>query len=526
MAYPQVLIPPSVRPVSPMELTLQDDLTVPFQPRFARGTTQRQSWGDPVWAAQVRFEGLSGADRALLKAAVAGARGGASNILMTPGIQLRGSFPAAELLTNNDFRNGATGYQTSANWSLSVADGVMRIKRLTYGVEVDIVQSSSPSVVQYAPYVGRIMFTGGSNISRTNGGLYLSSSASASQDVAVPATTGLKSSMLVADGTTAALYFYDSSAASSMANDTLDVSWMSLSRCLLADGAPNALTYSDQINNAAWSTNKITVSANSHTAPDGTTTADGIIEDSTTGQHYFSQSASRTSQAEDLCAYGVFATIASSRDVRLAVLADGSNYSTCIFNLTAGTAGTPSNVGTMTSGRASIVSLGNGWYFCSLVARAPATATMSVEADMVNAGSVSYLGNGTGRIGAWRVGVARGGVPTRGAQTTSAATSGTSQTGATIYVKGLPASTNGLLLAGDLFEVNGELMQAVASLDSDAAGLGVLQMNRAPMTPIADNTPIIVNNPFGRFRLASDPRIVERFGVYTDVDLQLIEATA
>jgi len=69
-------------------------------------------------------------------------------------------------------------------------------------------------------------------------------------------------------------------------------------------------------------------------------------------------------------------------------------------------------------------------------------------------------------------------------------------------------------------------MQVTASLDSDAAGRGVLQIHRRPTTAIADNTPIIVNNPFGRFRLASDPRIVERFGVYTDVDLQLIEATA
>lgn len=144
---------------------------------------------------------------------------------------------------------------------------------------------------------------------------------------------------------------------------------------------------------------------------------------------------------------------------------------------------------------------------------------------MTSGGSVSYLGT-TGAIDAWRVAVYRSSVPSRGAQTTSAATSGTSQTGSSIYVKGLTASTSGLLLAGDFFEVNGELMQCVASLDSDNAGLGLLQMHRAPQTPIADNDPIIVLNPFGRFRLASDPRIVERFGVYTDVDLQLIEATA
>jgi len=151
---------------------------------------------------------------------------------------------------------------------------------------------------------------------------------------------------------------------------------------------------------------------------------------------------------------------------------------------------------------------------------------MYAEFMLVNAGTTSYLGNGTSSIYAWRCGCARSSFPVRPAQTTTVGTAGTSQTGTGMYVKGLPVSTSGLLLAGDFVEINGDLMQVTASLDSDAAGRGVLQIHRRPTTAIADNTPIIVNNPFGRFRLASDPRIVERFGVYTDVDLQLIEATA
>lgn len=309
--------------------------------------------------------------------------------------------------------------------------------------------------------------------------------------------------------------------------DTINVSMASVSRCALVDNGPNALTYSDQIDNAAWGSNAVTITANATASPDGTTTAEGVTETAPNTSHYIYHTAPPTSgAAADYCAFVMVKQGASDRDLRVAVGNTGTgNYADCVFDLSAGTAGAAAAAGTVTNARAFISSVGNGWYACVVVARCPAALSVGALFQMYNAGSSSYAGSG-GSLYLWRGGVAQSSFPTRGAQTTSAATSGTSQTGSSIYVKGLPASTSGLLLAGDFFEVNGELMQCVASLDSDNAGLGLLQMHRAPQTPIADNDPIIVLNPFGRFRLASDPRIVERFGVYTDVDLQLIEATA
>ena len=43
-----------------------------------------------------------------------------------------------------------------------------------------------------------------------------------------------------------------------------------------------------------------------------------------------------------------------------------------------------------------------------------------------------------------------------------------------------------------------------APLDSDAAGLGYLEVSPNIRTPFADNDPVIINQPMGRYMLASD----------------------
>lgn len=527
MAYPQVIIPPSVKPVSPLELAPADDRTTPFTPAFARGTTQRQTWGDPIWSAQVRFEGMSGADRALLKAAIMGARGGAANILMTPGIPLRGSFPATEMLTNNDFSNGTTGWTAdgnSASATGAVADRVLRVKASGYNAYIEHYRTSSPSATQYAPYVGRAFFSY-SNIegAGTTCGIFLSSLSSSNYTAGL----GMKSHSGVCASTTENAIAVMLNAGIK-AGDFYDSPYTSLSRCILADAGPNAMTYSDQIDNAAWTKTAATVTANATPAPDGTTTGDEITPNTSSTQHHVSQAATVSSSAADYCFYGCFKSNGYTF-IRLEMEESTTpSLAYQMFNLGTGAVATSTGTGAGWSNlRSFITSLGNSWYACAIVARkTTASTSITARAFVYNSDSTSnYAGDGSSGARAWRLGMAQSSVPSRGAQTTSTAlASGTSQTGTTLYVKGLPVSTSGLLLSGDFVEINGELMQVTASLDSDAAGLGVLQIHRRPTTAIADNTPIIVNNPFGTFRLAGDPRITERFGVYTDVDLQLIEA--
>ena len=470
---------------------------------------------------------INGQQRARLMA-VLGALRDRSNVIWMPDFSttVRGSFPVAELQPSPDF---STGWSVAGSATQSVSDKALRLTRTAYdSASGGNSAATTLSLTQYAPYAGRTLHTNGSYpVSNAGVTLYQSGGAFGTTS---RGDGGMRTTTIVPYvGGVGTLMFYDYPEGASLfqgAGAYVDLQFASASRCIPVDGGLNALLYSDQVDNAAWSKNKITVSANAHTAPDGTVTAEGIVEDSTTGQHYFSQSASRTSQVEDVVAYGYFATIASSRDVRLAVLADGSNYATCIFNLSAGTAGSTSNVGTVTNSRAFILSAGSGWFFCAIVARLPATTTMSIEVDMVNAGSVSYLGNGTGRVSAWRVGVARSSLPTRGALTTTTATTGTNQSGSSVYVKGLPANTQGLLKAGSFVSCGGQGNIVTAALDSDNAGKGVLQCALPWRAGLADNDPIIVQTPMVKMRLASPLGWNTAPGQFSTFDLEFVEDVA
>ena len=53
----------------------------------------------------------------------------------------------------------------------------------------------------------------------------------------------------------------------------------------------NLFTYSEQFDNASWVKERITITTNATTAPNGTLTADKIVEDTTTNSHRVRQNA-------------------------------------------------------------------------------------------------------------------------------------------------------------------------------------------------------------------------------------------
>jgi len=90
----------------------------------------------------------------------------------------------------------------------------------------------------------------------------------------------------------------------------------------------------------------------------------------------------------------------------------------------------------------------------------------------------------------------------------------------------LTASSNGLLLPGDYFEINGELKQVTSSLNSDAAGCGVLNFRPSLHTPPTNNDPVVFNKPLGTFVLGGDSTWDSTFGSYLDCELTLDEVYA
>lgn len=519
-----VLIPPDI-PVAEIEWRILDNTAVSTSP--LNGVTTTFTRPGTRWGARLSFRDLKDRDRARLLAILASVRGRSGRIYFTSAADpaRTGGYSFPELFTNADFANGVTGWSQSAA-ALSVSDRVMRITATSIAAPC-IYQN--PAVTQYAPLIVR-GFAG----ARSRNGTFIGTSADGISNYATDAQ-GMVAQSWVPLSAFAGNTFpivHNASGNAGLVGDWLDTPFVSLSRCALVDNGPNALLYSDQIDNAAWTKANVTITANGATAPDGTTTADAIVENSATSQHYVQQSVARASAAEDICAYGYFKRGAGARNIRL-IAGDSSlsNYGQAYFDLGAGTVSAGSINGSATNPRAFIRAAGDGWYFCSVVVRLPTSTGLTNYADLTDGTTTGYTGDGTSSVYAWRLGAARSGVPTRGALTTATAlASGATQTGSGLYLKGLPVSTQNIRAAGDMVEIMlptySQLVRLTAALDSDAAGLGYLQFENPVRVSPADNAAVIFNQPMMRWILTEGPSWPTRPGLFSDFDIDLIEDIA
>ena len=519
-----VLIPPDI-PVAEIEWRILDNTAVSSSP--LNGVTTTFTRPGTRWGARLSFRNLKDRDRARLLAIIAAVRGRSGRVYFTSAADpaRTGGYSFPELFTNADFASGVTGWSQSAA-ALSVSDRVMRITATSIAAPC-IYQN--PAVTQYAPLIVR-GFAG----ARSRNGTFIGTSADGISNYATDAQ-GMVAQSWVPLSAFAGNTFpivHNASGNAGLVGDWLDTPFTSLSRCALVDNGLNALLYSDQIDNAAWTKANVTITANGATAPDGTTTADAIVENSATSQHYVQQSVARASAAEDICAYGYFKRGAGARNIRL-IAGDSSlsNYGQAYFDLGAGTVSAGSINGSATNPRAFIRAAGDGWYFCSVVVRLPTSTGLTNYADLTDGTTTGYTGDGTSSVYAWRLGAARSGVPTRGALTTATAlASGATQTGSGLYLKGLPVSTQNIRAAGDMVEIMlptySQLVRLTAALDSDAAGLGYLQFENPVRVSPADNAAVIFNQPMMRGILSEGPSWPTRPGLFSDFDLDLIEDIA
>ena len=140
----------------------------------------------------------------------------------------------------------------------------------------------------------------------------------------------------------------------------------------------NLLTYSEQFDNAAWIKASLAVtggSINAETAPDGTTTADRVLETGATVSHYIGRDTGSPGASTDIRTFSVYAKGGLGRDFVsiCAGNAAGGPYYTVTVNLNTGavTQADLVNTGTWftTTPTNSVTSVGNGWYRISITAR-------------------------------------------------------------------------------------------------------------------------------------------------------------
>ncbi len=155
----------------------------------------------------------------------------------------------------------------------------------------------------------------------------------------------------------------------------------------------NLVVRSQELN--LWTMLNASVVANATTAPDGTLTADKIVEDATaTVQHGIHKAFTTTPGQTYTTSF-----FAKAAERSWLLMTEGNNVTAqASFNLANGTLGTVAGTG---SPSATITPLGNGWYRCSLTFT-PISTTANIQARPQTAnGGANYTGDGASGIYAW-----------------------------------------------------------------------------------------------------------------------------
>jgi hypothetical protein len=194
---------------------------------------------------------------------------------------------------------------------------------------------------------------------------------------------------------------------------------------LIEEQRTNLLLQSAALDNASWTKSNSTVTANAVSAPDGTLSADKVVEDTATAGHLVLQAATVSTGS----AYTASAFVKASERTRAAIYMNETgatgNRATVGFNLTTGAIdNAAATVGTFSGASATIASVGGGWYRISLTATVVATSVqvrlMPLDAS-ASAVSPSYLGDGTSGIYLWGAQLEAGSFATSYTPTTTAA---------------------------------------------------------------------------------------------------------
>jgi hypothetical protein len=448
-----------------------------------------------------RDDAVTARQRGRMQAFLKKLRGQANRVYMSPpGAVLRGSFPAPELVPNNTFANGTTGWNAfNASCVLSAQDRTLRSKRIApfagYGASTPV------TLALNIPYTVRAMVIAGAGLSSFRLNIVASS-----WFVDVPFVGGNYCAFSAVPDIVASpgMALYETTATGGIAGDFLDIPWASVSRCALVDNGANLLLWSDDYTNAAWTKVACTINANAFTAADGTLTADAIVDTAVNTAHDIQQSCACSAAAQDITGYATLENSAKAWAFLQIYTATGA--CSVYANLSTGAMGTVTTGTGWLNARATMANVGGNKYRLSVTGyktSADTTVTLAVgpAASDLN---TSYVGAATQATSVWRAGIALSSNATIGAKTVGAAQAAVGQTGTLLRLKGLPVSTAGLLLSGDWIECNNQLNQVVASLDSDAAGLGVVQLARPFRNSPADGAPFIVNNPMGKFMVSSN----------------------
>ena len=214
---------------------------------------------------------------------------------------------------------------------------------------------------------------------------------------------------------------------------------------LIEEARTNLLERSAEFDNAYWTKQGTTASANTSAAPDGTTSADTISETATNAAHFLSRTISITSGTS--YTLSVFAKAGTS-SILMLTLGDnefGTPVPRAWFNLSTGavgsTVGSPSATG--------IQSVGNGWYRCTITKAATSTASTAfyISITDTDGNAASYTGNTSNNFLIWGAQLEAGAFATSYIPTTTAAATRSADSAVVTPISGFYNQAEGTLFA-------------------------------------------------------------------------------
>lgn len=171
---------------------------------------------------------------------------------------------------------------------------------------------------------------------------------------------------------------------------------------LIEESRTNLLLWSEDFTNAEWSKSRATVSANVVTAPDGSVTADKLVEDTSDNIHLIRSSTTEATAGDWL----VFSFYVKSTERNAAASVAGIGFNIASFDLT--DLSVISNIGVDIT---HIVDVGNGWRRIVVAKQAENDSSTCRGTVEVYNGGRTYTGDGTSGIYIWGAQLEEGSTP-------------------------------------------------------------------------------------------------------------------
>jgi hypothetical protein len=198
-------------------------------------------------------------------------------------------------------------------------------------------------------------------------------------------------------------------ASSDIARNNYTIGDLELSpKLLLEESRVNTITYSEDFDNSIWSKTRSSIIANVTTAPDGTFTADKLVEDTSNDTHLLFRTFNFVSGSTYTLSFFAKAGERNRIGLQFPSIAF-TNAINVTFDLISGAV-----VAVGAGGAASITPLNNGWYRCVATATATTTASTSivVARPIISGTNSEYPGDGVSGVFIWGAQVEVGSYPT------------------------------------------------------------------------------------------------------------------